>query len=288
MSEERVRQIEPGDAAYPRRLQASSHTFGRPLPSLHVLGTIVDARFSVALVGARAASAEAIATAHALASHAIGAGAVVVSGGALGVDAAAHRGALAAGGSTVVVVGTGIDIIYPDRHSALYAAVVDRGGALISMFPTGTQPYAGNFVRRNRVIAALADLVVVVSASARSGSLHTARAAADLGRQVAAVPGSPGTQALLASGAAVIETGADLDRALLGHARRLDRRALTAVEQQVWDVLDAAQPRDAGDVSATTGLRLGAALVVLSDLEAAGWIVPVAGAAYLRSAAPVT
>jgi len=278
----RASHYEPGNAGYPRRLTA----LGARRPSLHVQGTITDPPLAVAVVGARAASADELRTSHALAAHVATAGGVVVSGGALGVDAAAHRGALEAGGATVVVVGTGLDIIYPDRHRGLFEAVVDRGGALVSMFPAGTPPRAGNFVRRNRVIAALADLIVVVSASARSGSLHTARAAAELGRRVAAVPGSPGTQALIAAGAAVVETGADLDLALAGTPRRPARRALRPDEQRVWDALDPAQPRDAGDVAAAAGVRLATALVLLSDLEAAGWIVPVAGAAYLRSPAP--
>ena len=129
----------------------------------------------------------------------------MVSGGALGIDTAAHAGALDAGAATTVVLGSGVDVLYPDRNRALFAAVVDRGGALVSTFPMGAQPRPGQFVARNRIIAALADVVVVVSAGPASGSLHTARHAAALGRRLAAVPGSPGTQALLTAGAALVE-----------------------------------------------------------------------------------
>ena len=109
--------------------------------------------------------------AHALARHLAGRGIHVVSGGALGIDGAAHRGALAGGGTTTVVLGNGCDIAYPDRHAALFARVLRDGGALVSRHPDGTTPRRGMFLARNPLIAALADLCVVVEADARSGSL---------------------------------------------------------------------------------------------------------------------
>ena len=118
------------------------------------------------------------------------AGVVVVSGLALGIDAAAHRGALNGGGVTVAVMGTGVDIIYPSAHSALAEAILAAGGALVSQFPDGTAPRRHNFPARNCTMAALADLVVVVEAGEGSGALITAEAALDLHKEVMAVPGS--------------------------------------------------------------------------------------------------
>lgn len=176
---------------------------------------------AVAIVGARAATQMAMQRAYAIAGHVASRGIRVVSGGALGIDGAAHRGALAVGGSTTVVLGAGVDIAYPDRHRDLFDEVVRAGGALASLVPDGTQPTHYSFVRRNPLIAALADMVVVVEAQVRSGSLTTAKAATTYGRLVAACPGSPGCDRLLAEGrAALVESEADVDRALAGMPRR--------------------------------------------------------------------
>lgn len=173
---------------------------------------------AVAIVGARAASAEGMARAHRLARHLAGRGIDVVSGGALGIDGAAHRGALAAGGRTTVVLGSGVDVAYPPRHAPLFRDVLAGGGALVGLLPDGTQPRPGTFPQRNPLIAALADAVIVVEADVRSGSLSTARAAQKLGRVVAAWPGSRGCDRLLAAGAAIVEDEADAERVL--HAPR--------------------------------------------------------------------
>lgn len=176
----------------------------------------------VAIVGARAATSVAMQCAYDIATHLARRGVHVVSGGALGIDGAAHRGALSGGGTTTVVLGTGVDIAYPDRHAALFQEVVRAGGALASLVPDGTPPRRYSFVRRNRLIAALADMVVVVEAELRSGSLSTAHAANIYGRLVAARPGSPGCNRLLADGAAVVESDADVDLALVGTPRRAE------------------------------------------------------------------
>lgn len=187
--------------------------------ALHVRGRLAEGP-AVAIVGARAATTVAMDRAHALARHLAGRGVHVVSGGALGIDGAAHRGALAALGTTTVVLGSGIDVLYPQRHAAMFEQVVAHGGALVSMFRPGTQPRPATFPQRNRLIAALADCVIVVEAEPRSGSLSTARAAAELGRIVCAWPGSRGCDGLLAAGAGLVASGEDALDALAGRPRR--------------------------------------------------------------------
>ncbi len=279
VSSGRIQRIEPGDDGYPRRLQAVRATF----PALHVLGTIRDSAPAVAIVGSRAASSAAMDLARRL-GRVVGArGGVVVSGGAIGIDTAAHQGALDAGAATTVVVGTGVDIIYPERNARLFAAVVERGGGLVSMFPIGSRPLAAHFVRRNQLVAALADLVVVVAAAGTSGSLHTARYAVGFGRPLAAAPGTPGTQALLAAGAALVEDAADLERALDGDPRRPARPTLDGEAARAWQALDARAPRDAGDVATALGVSIARAMALLSELEANGWTLAVPGSAYVRA-----
>jgi len=150
------------------------------------------------------------------------AGVVVLSGLALGVDAAAHRGALTGGGVTVAVMGTGVDLVYPAAHSRLADEILAAGGALVSQFPDGTGPRRHNFPARNLTMAALSDGVVVVEAAHGSGALITAEAALELHKEVMAVPGSVfsplsvGTHGLIRDGAALVQNARDV-LAVLGH-----------------------------------------------------------------------
>jgi DNA processing protein len=145
---------------------------------------------------------------------------IVISGLALGIDAAAHRGALLGGGVTVAVMGTGVDIVYPAAHSRLAEDILAAGGALVSQFPDGTTPRRHNFPARNWTIAALSDVVVVVEAAAGSGALITADAALDLHKEVMAVPGSVfsplsvGTHGLIRDGAGLAQNARDVLAAL--------------------------------------------------------------------------
>jgi len=145
----------------------------------------------VALIGTREPDAVASALARRFATDLARAGVRVLSGGALGVDAAAHRGALLGGGRTVVVLPSGLAHWYPKRHEGLYREVLAAGGALVSQFPPETPPTRWTFPRRNELVASLADIVVVVQASASSGALLTAAHAQRLGRRVMAVPAAP-------------------------------------------------------------------------------------------------
>lgn len=169
----------------------------------------------VAIVGARAASREAIAAAEAIAGDLARAGIVVASGLARGVDAAAHIGALDAGGTTVAVLGTGIDRVYPAQNADLHERIAAHG-LLLTEFPPGTPPRMGHFPRRNRIISGLSRGVLVVEAAEKSGSLITARLAADQGRDVMAMPGltaggrNRGAHALLKDGAKLVESAVDI------------------------------------------------------------------------------
>lgn len=167
---------------------------------------------SLAVVGSRNATAQGIANAERFAEAFSAAGLTVVSGLALGIDAAAHAGALRhAGGSTVAVIGTGCDIVYPARHRGLAHRIAD-GGCIVSEYPLGTPAIAANFPRRNRIISGLSRGVLVVEAAAQSGSLITARTAADQGRDVFAIPGSihsplaKGCHQLIRQGAKLVES----------------------------------------------------------------------------------
>ena len=174
----------------------------------------------VAIVGSRRPSPYGEAVAEQLGLELARTGVVVISGLALGIDAAAHRGALNGGGVTVAVMGTGVDIIYPAAHSALAEAILQAGGALVSQFPDGTTPRRHNFPARNYTMAALSDVVVVVEAAEGSGALITAEAALDLHKEVMAVPGSVfsplsvGTHALIRDGAGLVQNARDVLAAL--------------------------------------------------------------------------
>jgi DNA processing protein len=174
----------------------------------------------VAIVGSRRPSPYGEAVAEQLAADLARAGVLIVSGLALGCDAAAHRGALVGGGVTVAVMGTGVDIVYPAAHFRLAEEIIAAGGALVSQFPNGTSPRRKNFPARNVTLAALSDVVVVVEAVQGSGALITAEAALDLHKEVMAVPGSifsplsVGTHALIRDGAGLVQNARDVLAAL--------------------------------------------------------------------------
>jgi DNA processing protein len=190
----------------------------------------------------------------------------VVSGGALGIDGAAHRGALAGGGTTTVVLGNGLDIAYPARHASLFEQVLASGGGLFGLSPDGTQPRPHAFPKRNVVIAALADAVIVVEADLRSGSLSTARAARELGRVVAAWPGSPGCERLLATGAAIVESEHDAELVALGTPRLPPPVVLDEIAIHVRDAI-AAGASGIDAIVRHTGLSVRAVLRALPTLE---------------------
>jgi DNA processing protein len=200
------------DAAYPPALL----TIADPPLLLYALGQAALLRqSSVAVVGSRNASRQGLLHAERFSEALSHAGQTIVSGMALGIDSAAHEGGLRGPGSTVAVIGTGIDLVYPSRNRRL-ADRIARQGCIVSEYPLGMPPLAANFPRRNRLISGLARAVLVVEAALRSGSLITARVAADQGRDVLAIPGSihspmsKGCHVLIKQGAKLVESVQDV------------------------------------------------------------------------------
>jgi DNA processing protein len=253
------------DALTPERLPQRLQALGWAYP-VYLRGAPLADGAAVAIVGARAASRAGMERAHALGRHLAGRGVHVVSGGALGIDGAAHRGALAGQGTTTVVLGSGVDVLYPVRHAPLFCEIIRRGGTLAAMVPDGTQPRRATFPQRNRLIAALADLVIVVEAELHSGSMSTVDAARAFGRVVAAWPGSAGCDRLLAMGAAIVESGADAELALEGHPRRVVAPAIDPIAEQVREAI-AAGAAGLEEIIRHTGLTVRAVLRALPMIE---------------------
>lgn len=187
------------------------------------------------------------------------------------MDAAAHEGALAGGGATFAVLGCGPDVVYPDRHAALFARVASNGG-LISEHAPATPPRSRNFPTRNRIIVGLCDAVVIVEAQPRSGALITARLARQSGVTLLARPGSAGTDALLHSGeAALCERADDVHAALAG---RLRRQAAPVVPDRLASLIAALSdgPADATTLGVRLGLPLGRIMSELGEAELEGFI----------------
>ena len=247
------------------------------------------ARPALAVVGSRNATAQGERNAESFARAFSEAGLTIVSGLALGIDAAAHRGGLVGAGSTIAVLGTGIDVIYPARNAPLAGDIADRG-LLLSEFPLGTRAAAHNFPRRNRLICGLAQGCLVVEAALASGSLITARAAAEQGREVFAVPGSihsplsKGCHALIKAGAKLVESADDVLSELSGFRRNEDlppapSRTLSSeplLAQMGFD------PIDVDSLCARTGLSAEQVSSQLLRLELTGLVAVLPGGLYQR------
>lgn len=212
--------LTPAQAGYPERLLAILHD---PPPVLFARGDLrLLQRPMVAIVGSRQPLPSNRQLAHDWAAELARASLVILSGLAQGVDGAAHRGALAGPGQTVAVLGSGLERIYPLAHTQLAQDIVAQGGLLLSELTPDTPPNPGHFPRRNRLVAALAEVVLVVEAAHQSGSLITARLAAEYGKEVLAVPGHPhhagsaGANALIATGAGLAASAADVAAAVAG------------------------------------------------------------------------
>jgi DNA processing protein len=276
------------DASYPRALLEITD----PPALLYAIGrSDLLQRPSLAVVGSRNATAQGESNAEAFAKALSDAGLTIVSGLAMGIDAAAHRGGLAGPGSTIAVVGTGVDITYPRRNAELAAQVAERG-LLLSEFPLGTAPAAYNFPKRNRLISGLARGCLVVEAAAASGSLITARTAAEQGREVFAIPGSihsplsRGCHGLIKTGAKLVESAQDVLDELSGF-RGTAYASTTAKsgEAIVATGLLACMGHDPVDVdalSARAGLSVEQVSSELLRLELDGRVAALPGGLYQR------
>ncbi len=239
----------------------------------------LDHATTVTIVGARRASAYGLRIAEQVAFDLTAAGMTVVSGMALGIDAAAHRGALRAGGSTIAVLANGPEIAYPRNHRRLHSEICERGAA-ISEYPPGSGARKHQFPARNRLMAALASMVVIVEAAQPSGSLITAEEALKIGRTVGAVPGrvdsrvAEGTNQLLRDGAAVIRDARDVLDALLGVG--VERRTSRApvLEPLLAEVLDLVEggAGTVDQIAIDCGIEAGEAAVALARLELLGYV----------------
>jgi DNA processing protein len=273
------------DSAYPQSLLEIAD----PPNVLYVRGNaaLLQTR-GLAMVGSRNATPQGLQTAENFAKTLAGRGLCIISGLALGIDAAAHRGALAAGGATIAVIGTGADRIYPARNKELALAIVEQG-AIVSEFPLGTPAIAANFPRRNRIISGLSRGVLVVEAAPESGSLITARLAGEQGREVFAIPGSihspvaRGCHKLIKQGAKLVETAQDV------------LEELGDIEQQVATI-ESPTPSEENPLLAAlghdpcaldelverTGLRADQLLGELLTLELSGQLATLPGNRYQR------
>lgn len=243
-------------------------------------------RPALAIVGSRNSSAQGQSNAEAFAQAISAAGMCIISGMAHGIDTAAHRGGLRAAGSTIAVVGTGLDKVYPAANREL-AHQLAQHGALISEFPLGTPPLAANFPRRNRIISGLSLGCLVVEASLQSGSLITARMALEQGREVFAVPGSihapqaKGCHHLIKQGAKLVERAQDILEELGRFATSPAQQIAAAEEHPLYAHLGF-EPVDMDSLSQRSGLTIEALSAILLQLELAGGITSLPGGYYQR------
>jgi DNA processing protein len=276
-----------GMEGYPEPLY---HIYSPP-PILSILGTWTseDAR-ALAVVGSRRASSYGRRVARALGRELVLRGFTVVSGMARGVDSESHRGALEGGGRTVAVLGSGLDVPYPPENRGLMEQIASRG-AVISEFPPGTEPLAGNFPQRNRLISGLAHGVVVVEAAERSGAMITAAYALDQGKDVFSVPGSiesrtsAGTNLLIKRGAKLVQSVADILEELpptIAQGPEPLPPSLTKPEEAIWEAL-AEQPLHIDSLARSLSVETSRLLATLLGMELRGLIRQQPGKIFARA-----
>ena len=274
------------DAAYPDTLR----NIPCPPTTLYLRGDPQWlSRPSIAIVGSRNATAQGLRDAHAFAAALSEAGLTVVSGLALGIDAAAHRGGLTARGSSVAVMGTGADIVYPRRNDSLAMEIAAKG-CLVTEFPLGIASLPGNFPRRNRLISGLSKGVLVVEAALKSGSLITAQCACEQDREVFAIPASihsphsKGCHRLIKEGAKLVECAEDILEDLGWGASRSGAQPVLAEAPEADPILEAMgrSPVSIDQMAARTGLAAAKLAAHLSLLEIDGRVAALAGGWFQR------
>jgi DNA processing protein len=288
------------DPRYPQNLKEIHD----PPPYLYVRGELTAGdKIAVAIVGSRKASHYGLAETKKIAGELAGKGVTVVSGGARGIDTAAHDGAILAGGRTIAVLGCGIDVTYPRENGDLYDKIAENG-AVVTEYPVGTPPDRANFPPRNRIISGISMGVIVMEAAKESGSLITAAYSAEQGREVYALPGSvgsstsKGTNTLIKNGAKLVEGPNDVLEDLLpymkGYLKELgldygDKNkapvismpSLTADELAVYGNISV-EPAHVDVISEKTGFPVSKTLSVLLDMELKGVVKQISGMRYIR------
>ncbi len=282
-----ARAVVLGDPEYPALLAEIPD----PPPVLFLRGRALGDEPAVALVGSRAATAVGLETARFISRGLAEAGVNVVSGFARGIDTAAHEAAIEAGGPTVAVFACGVDVCYPRSNSALLKRLLELGTAVSEHVP-GTEPQPFHFPVRNRIIAGLSSVVVVVEAAEKSGSLITARLANEYGRDVGAVPGPvltpsfAGGNALLKDGAILVRSAADVLAELPGMLKGTPTQAslplVSAEASSVHDALDAVRGTDADALLSATRLTPSRLASALAELELEGLVTALPGGTFLR------
>ena len=277
------------DPAYPQALLQTAD----PPSLLYVKGNVeLLNRPALAVVGARNATPQGIQNAEIFSRSLSDAGLTIISGLALGIDAAAHNGALGRAGSTIAVVGTGADRIYPARNASL-AREIAESGVIVSEFPLGMPPSAHNFPRRNRIISGMARGVLVVEAAVESGSLITARLAAEQGREVLAIPGSihsplsRGCHKLIKQGAKLVESAQDVLEEMRWQSDRAIPESLandsgSGDEHGEILVQMGFDPVDPDTLQGRSGLTPDALFAILTMLELDGRVVRLPGNRFQR------
>jgi DNA processing protein len=276
------------DDAYPRLLRE----IPAPPPVLYLKGEFTDAdKIAIAIVGTRRATSYGREMARRIASELAAAGVTVVSGLARGIDAIAHQSALEAGGRTIAVLGSGVNVIYPSEHRQLAERIVEQG-ALVADYPPDTKPDAVNFPARNRIISGMSLGTLVVEAPTRSGALITCDFAADQGREVFVVPGSAlsaaseGTNRLLRDGARAVTCAADLlDDLDLG--RRREQVAvqqafpMSEAERRILSLLTA-EPQHIDELITAANLSISEGAALLTQMELQGFVRNLGAQHYAR------
>ena len=278
---------------YPRLLKEIYH----PPLGIYVRGELPDDEIdTVAIIGARKCSRYGASVAYEIAKDLGKTNVIVVSGMARGIDSEGHRGILDGGGKTIAVLGSGVDICYPSENKDLMERIIENG-CVISEFPPGMPAVARNFPSRNRIIAGLSKMVVVVEAGKKSGTIITADMALDYGRDVYAVPGnvtsalSYGTNALIKQGCPIITEGSDILMAL-GIAYKEDEKVkfqikaaenISPAEKEIFDLIEDSAPIPAETICRRLHKDIQEIQYILSLLELSGYIEKVPQAGYIRA-----
>jgi DNA processing protein len=298
-----MKKIEQNSFEYPKRLNKLTD----PPAILNVIGKIPDIPM-VALIGTRKSDIRMKRFTHELAGDLVRRGYGILSGGALGIDTAAHMGALDNGGVTVAIIGSGFNYMYPASNRELFSKI-SQNGAVISEFQEETPPSKWTFPRRNRLVAAMASAVVVVQAPLKSGAMITARLASSLGVPLGAVPASPGDEGgsgcnlLIKSGVAIIENINDvlslidkdsfmeqLDLSVPNSSfknntikkRSVTPKGMSEIEAKIWDILSLT-PLHIDEIISRTQLTANVAGSTLLNMELSGFIEQTGGKRYVRN-----